>query len=140
MTSSLIDFSAQFGGRDAAKAVLPYFKSLKSASRELCIEGFPFQKLAFILRVDGEVNQYGHSGAGKIELGANREYLSMDIGIKLEDRDKVTKVVCSAILSSIEKIKTMANAKDWNFNWDSLEKCLSDLITRYRKELSIQGI
>ena len=38
MTSSLIDFSAQFGGRNAAAAVLPHFKALKAASRELRLE------------------------------------------------------------------------------------------------------
>ncbi|MDQ8152991.1 MAG: hypothetical protein P2975_08110 [Gemmatimonadota bacterium] len=135
MTSSLIDFSAQFGGRDAATAVLPHFRALKAASREMRLEGFPFPKLAYILRVDGEVNQYKLSGAGNLEIDSDRECLSVDIGIKQGDRDQVTKVICAAILSSVEQIKALKNAAAWKVDWTSLETCLSELIVIYTNEL-----
>lgn len=135
MASSRIDFSAQFGGRDAATIVLPHFKALKAASSKLSLEGFPFPKLAYILRVDGEVNQYGLSGAGSLEIDTDREYLSVDIGIKQGNRDQVTKVICAAILSSFEQIQALANKKSWNVDWNSLEACLSDLIVSYKNEL-----
>lgn len=135
MPTSLIDFSAQFGGRDAATVVLPHFKALKAASRELPLEGFPFPKLAYILRVDGEVNQYGLSGAGNLEIDSDREYLSVDIGIKQGDRNQVDKVICTAILSSVEQIKALKHGKAWCVDWNSLETCLSDLIASYKNEL-----
>ena len=50
---AVIDFSAQFGGREAAAALLPHFKALKAVASGLVIENFPFKKIAFILRVDG---------------------------------------------------------------------------------------
>lgn len=87
MSSSIVDFSAQFGGQDAADAVLPHFKALKAAARGLHLEGFPFAKLAFILRVDGKVNSYGLSGAGYLEVDKDGEYISVDIGITQDDRD-----------------------------------------------------
>lgn len=135
MNSSQIDFSAQFGGRDAAMVVLPHFKALKAASRDLRLKGFPFPKLAYILRVDGEVNQYGLSGAGNLVIDSDREYLSVDIGIKHGDRGQVAKVICAAIISSVEQIKALRNANPWKVDWNSLETCLSALIASYESEL-----
>src|SRR6267154_2045174 len=91
--SSSIDFSAQFGGRDAAAAVLPHFKALKAAARGLRFDGFPFAELAFILRVDGDVHQFGFSGANNLEIGKNSEYLSVDIGINHDDRRQIPEVI-----------------------------------------------
>ena len=59
-----IDISAQFGGRDSAAAVLPHFKALKRAAAETPLDDFPFPKLAYILRVDGDVKAYGFRGQG----------------------------------------------------------------------------
>ena len=53
-----IDVSAQFGGPDAAEAVLPHFRALKAALKGKSFGGFPFPQLAFILRVDGAVEAY----------------------------------------------------------------------------------
>jgi len=133
--SSRIEFSAQFGGRDAATAVLPYFKALKAASRNLCLRGFPFPKLAYILRVDGEVTQFQFSGARNLEIDSDREYLSVDIGIKKEDRDQIGNVISNAILSSAEQIKAFKKAQIWDVDSTALEMCLSDLIVRYQSEL-----
>lgn len=138
MDSSGIDFSAQFGGRDAATAVLPHFKLLKTAARGLRLGGFPFAKLAFILRVDGEVTQYGLSGAGNLDVDNNGEYLSVDIGITCRDRDRICDLISSAIHSSTDQIKLIAESKFWDVDFQALQSCLTELITRYKCELSGQ--
>ena len=138
MTSSLIDFSAEFGGRDAATVALPHFKALKAASRGLRVEGFPFAELAYILRVDGEISRYQLSGAGNLEIDSDGEYLSVDIGIKHDDRDRILEVVCRAILSSVEQIKTLKRTESWDVDFQSLQTCLSDLVVRYKNELPRQ--
>jgi hypothetical protein len=137
MGSSRVDFSAQFGGQDAATSVLPHFKALKAASRELHLEGFPFPTLAFILRVDGEVHRYQLSGAGNLEIDKDGEYLSVDIGISHDDRDQIPDVISSALLSSVEQVKAVIEARPWNVDLTSLQKCLANLIVRYKNELKI---
>ncbi len=135
MTTSVIDFSAQFGGRDAAAAVLPHFKALKIASSELRLAGFPFAKLAYILRVDGEVNEYGISGAGNIEFDSNGDCLSIDIGIMYIDRDRILSVICDAIQSSIVQIVRLGKDRMWNVDANELTFCSMEIIARYRNEL-----
>lgn len=135
MGSARIDFSAEFGGRDAATAVLPHFRALKAASRELFLDGFPFETLAFILRVDGEVNRYQLSGAGNLEIDKDGEYLSVDIGISSNDRDRIPDVISLAILSSVEKIKALKGTVFSDVDLTLLRACLLDLISRYKNEL-----
>jgi hypothetical protein len=133
--TSFIDFSAQYGGRDAATAVMPHFKALKAAAHGLRLEGFPFPELSYILRVDGEISQYQLSGAGNIEIDAGKQYLSVDIGIERGDRNQIVKVICDAILSSAEQIEDLALYKRWNVDFNSLRECLLDLTTRYKCDL-----
>jgi hypothetical protein len=133
MTLSTIEFSAQFGGRDAAAAVLPHLKTLKDAARDLRLEGFPFSQLAFILRVDGDVNRYGVSGAGNMEIDKDGEYLSIDIGIGRDDRGQIPDAISAAIRSSVEQLKTVEGANSWNVDFQAMERCLDDLIARYRR-------
>ncbi len=98
--STTIDFSAQFGGQDAADAVLSHFKALKAAAKGIEFTGFPYPELAFILRVDGEVSQYGFSGTGEPEVDRDCEYLSIDIGITMQDRQTLPQVIESGIMNS----------------------------------------
>jgi hypothetical protein len=139
MSCSIIDFSAQFGGRDASTAVLPHFKALKAAAHGIHLEGFPFPKLAYILRVDGELNQYGLSGSGNLDIDKDGEYLSVDIGIEREDRDQIPDVIIAAILSSVEQIRTIRNSRTLDVDFAALQRCLDDLSVRYRNELDRPG-
>ena len=130
-----IDFSAQFGGRDAATAVLPYFKILKLASEGIHLEGFPFPKLAFILRVDGEVNQYGPSGIGNLDID-KKKYLSIDIVITKDDRIDIDSVVAKAFEESINFIENACQDKEFHeFNRESLKVALDSV---YKKYISIR--
>ena len=134
MLSSSIDFSAQYGGRDAAVVVMPHFKALKAACHGIRLEGFPFPELAYILRVDGEISQYHISGAGNIEIDSGRDYLSVDIGVECDDRNRIVKVICDSIMSSVEQIECLARQNAWNVDFGSLSKCALELIARYKNE------
>jgi hypothetical protein len=136
MSISSIDFSAEFGGRDAAAAVLPHFNALKAAARGVHLEGFPFAKLAYILRVDGEVNQYGLSGVGNLDIDKDGEYLSVDIGVKREDREEIAGLIAAALLSSIDQVKSVSQRGSFDVDFDALQRSLFDLNVRYKNELA----
>ncbi len=129
---SIIQFSAEFGGQDAADAVLPHFKALKSAERGITCEGFPFPKLAFILRVDGMVHCFGQSGAGNLDVDRDGEYLSVDIGILRDDRERLVEAISDGIFSSIALIRGLAKSESWRIDFDALAECLRKLCARYR--------
>ena len=130
--TTTIDFSAQFGGRDAADAVLPYFKALKAAARDLEFTGFPFPELAFILRVDGEVNQFGFSGTGEPDVDCDGEYLSIDIGVSIQDRKRIIQVIEAGIMNSPEIINAAIQCRGTNgFELESLKEPLSLLCQRF---------
>lgn len=127
-----IDFSAQFGGRDAAAAVLPHFRTLKAVAKGITLDNFPYPQLAFILRVDGDVSQYGVSGTGNPDIDTDGKYLSIDIGITEEDRTNITSVVRSAILNSIPIIEAAVRQQGiGGFDVEKLRASLEVLCKRY---------
>ena len=136
-TTTIIDFSAEFGGRDAASAVLPHFHALKAAAKGITLTHFPYPELAFILRVDGEISQYGFSGTGEPDIDCDEEYLSIDIGITEQDREDIQLVIKTAIMDSILIITAAINFRRINgFNAQKLVGPLELLCTRYDDELS----
>lgn len=82
-----IGVSAEFGGRDAAQAVLPHFKALKRAAETVALKGFPARDLTLILRVDGEIRSYAATGPGAVDVAEDGEYVSIDIVLSVDDRD-----------------------------------------------------
>src|SRR5215471_2201008 len=114
--TTTIDVSAQFGGPDAAQAVLPHFRALKAALKGKSVMGFPFRELAFILRVDGDVNTYGQSGPGNVVFDKKGGYVSVDIGITRADRAgrgvaEVAAFLAAAINSSATFLKDLGDAR-----------------------------
>jgi hypothetical protein len=135
MVASKIDFSAQFGGVDAAASVLPHFKMLKKAAGGLRLQGFPYPKLAFILRVDGEINKFGFSGSGYPAIDKRGKYLSIDIGLQQSDRDRIDEAITEAILSSVDVVRSkLRDSNDVDFQ--ELEQCLVSLCVRYKEEIA----
>lgn len=134
MLKTQIDFSAQFGGKVAAEIVLPHFRALKAAKHNLVISGFPFPKLAYILRVDGEITQFEFSGVGEIDIASDGEYLSVDIGIRIDDRCRIVEVISTSILKSIDIIRECKKSKILNVDFHSLSLCLNQLVNRYKEE------
>jgi hypothetical protein len=135
--TATIDVSAQFGGRDAADAAMSHFKALKLAAKDIAVDSFPFPQLAFILRVDGNVNQYGFSGTGNPEIDRGEKYLSIDIGITKGDREDIPSRICSAILESPEIVAAAIRHKGIDgFQANDLTATLKILCERYIKEAS----
>ncbi len=132
-----IDVSAQFGGRDAADAAMSHFKALKLAAKDIAVESFPYPRMAFILRVDGDVNQYGFSGTGNPEIDKGGKYVSIDIGITIGDRDDIRSRICSAILESPEIVAAAIRYEGIDgFQPNNLTETLKILCERYIKESS----
>lgn len=130
-----IDVSAQFGGRDAAAAVLPHFKAPKAAVRGGGVRDFPVRKLAFILRVDGEISQCGLSGPGNPDMDPQGEYISVDIGCTIEDRANLVERVASAIVASKDVLKASGFSVVADIDFDGLSEDLEGLVERYKASL-----
>lgn len=134
MSESEIDFSAQFGGRDAAAVALPHFKALKAAAKGVQVSGFPIPELAFILRVDGDVNQYGLSGLGNPEVDRSGKYVSLDIGITVKDRASIETRLSDAILASDELIVATVSAVGAGpIDREKLRAALTTVVDNYRR-------
>lgn len=136
-----IDFSAQFGGRDAADAVLPHFRALKAAAREKSLESLPFEKLAFILRIDGEITEFGQSGVGNLDLDADGEYVSVDIGVSKKDRranigpDGIAEFLIDAIQATVSFLQNTEDTRLANIDFEDLRNVLGQLCDSYRSEV-----
>lgn len=108
---------------------------LKQAASGLHLHGFPFPELAFILRVDGEVNKYGLSGSGYLDIDKRGKYLSIDIGVQHSDRDRLDEAITAAILSSVEVVRS--NIRDSNnIDYQELGQCLVRLCMRYKQQIA----
>jgi hypothetical protein len=130
---AVIDVSAQFGGRDAAQTVLPYFKALKEAAKGATVPGFVARKLAFILRVDGEVNTYGDSGPCNIDVDQNLEYVSVDLVVTIADRETLgggfdSNPIVLGVLGSVPILAEHLQLPD---DGASLRRSLLEFSTRY---------
>lgn len=130
--SATIAFSAECGGRDATAAVMPHFRALKSAAKGITLCDFPYPELAFILRVDGDIRQYGFSGTGNPEIDSEGKYIAIDIGVSMEDRNDIPSCIISAIVDSVPIVAAALNYQgiDW-FNADTLKAPLEALCKQY---------
>ena len=134
-TESTIDFSADFGGRDAARIVLPYFNALKSSAKGIVLAGFPYHQLVFILRVDGDVHQFGSPGPGNPDIDySKRRYLSIDIVIDEKGRGCLEEVITASILNSLSIIQSAIKKNGIvNFEAEQLTDPLRELCQRFSK-------
>ena len=137
---SEIVFSADFGGLDASDAVLPELLALKAAARGISVEEFPFPQLGFILRVDGEVSQFEFSGLDNLDVDTRGKYLSVDIGVTIEDRQDLKRRMVSSILDSPGFIEGAARGKKFStklaermgvIDYNALKAPLELLCSRY---------
>ena len=134
--TSLIDFSAQFGGSDAHAAVRPHFRLLKSIAREHRLTKFPYKEMSFIFRVDGEVNSYGLSGPGNLDF-YRTDYVSVDIGIRAEDyaggSERLAGTIADAIRGSVGFMRQSSDARLREIDFEALEATLSRLCEAYEE-------
>ena len=139
--ASTIEFSAQFGGRDAEAAVLPHFNVLKSVARGKSLEEFPYKSIAFILRVDGSVNSYGYSGLGNIDI-KRPKYVSLDIGVLKEDytqgTTKLVSVIGDAIAGGADFLRHSGDARLSKIDYTALSEELAALQKSYQEAIKDQ--
>jgi hypothetical protein len=130
---AFISFSGQFGGRGASGKILPYFWGLKLAAEGVEFEGFPFPELAFILRVDGEVSQFGDSGPNNLKMDRNGEYLSVDLGLTLVDQDNIEAALVRGLEATPEAIKVFEfkRKRRWRIDHQRLQAAISVLVARF---------
>ncbi len=137
--AATIEFSAQFGGRDAAAAVLPHFKALKAVARGHAIGQFPFKSMAFILRVDGEINSYELSGPGHLDFDGDN-YVSIDIGIPQGDyvncSECVSRSVVRALQSSVDFMKHSKDARLRGIDFEVLRETVKRLCDSYEEAIN----
>ncbi|MCI2394348.1 hypothetical protein [Aliiroseovarius sediminis] len=133
-----IDFSAQFGGRDAAKAVLPHFRALKAACRDIDTPRFPAPKLTFILRVDGSINTYGFSGPNHLDIKEN-DYVSVDLGIPTRAYSissvDTAKFITDQLLKSVDFLVELDNPQLSDLAAVALRDSIRDLNKIYLLEI-----
>lgn len=80
-----IGCSADFGGDDAASALLPHFRAFKVAfadSGEALPSGI--ERAAFILRVGGSVRDFPFEGCENVDLNRKKKYISIDVGVPIK--------------------------------------------------------
>ena len=137
--SATIEFSAQFGGRDAAAAALPHFKALKAAANRYSLARFPFKSMAFILRVDGEVNSYGLSGPGQLDFDGDN-YVSVDIGIGREDYRSgsadLTGAIVSSLKASVDFLTRSEDVRLREIDFQELQETLIQLCDSYEEMIT----
>ena len=132
MAKSVIEFSGDFGGRDAAAVVLPHFRALKAAAEGVEFAGFPFARLGFVLRVDGEVTQFRPTGLSNPEMDRGRECFALDIGIAFSDRAHLRTACSEAIRASYDFIiAALAGARIGRVDEVALKRALELVAERY---------
>ena len=135
MSTSVIEFGSQIEGPDAARVVLPYIYALRRASSKMNLRGFAFKKLSFLLRVDGEFGSFGISGLDKISIGRNHRYLSVDIGVSVEDRERIAEVLTDAILDTPQYLQNQKRCRKYEIDFAELESCLGSLCDLFKQEI-----
>lgn len=138
--TTTFDVSAHFGGRDAAQALLPHFRALKSAIKGRLVGGFPFRELTFILRVGGEVSAFGPSGSGNVDVDRMGKYVSVDLVVARADWvqrgvEEISVLVSRLIRSTIDLLREAADARLAQVDWNLLGTALDALADAYRAEL-----
>lgn len=144
MKGAVVGFSAQFGGCDAQDAVLPHLLALKRAAVGVSVAGFPAADLSFILRVDGEIQLYGPSGAEHIRVGRNREYISVDIGVSLADRARLNarskpNPISETLLASVDLLRNSNRKRLTEIDFEALLIAVQTLCRRYEGEIERQA-
>jgi len=140
---TVIKFSAQFAGKDAAEAVLPHLRALKCAASDLEVAGLPLPDLTFILRVDGSVRSFGLQGAGNVDLDRGGAYVSIDIGITIADRESLQDAddnpIVKGILDAIPLLAGIGDPKLEGADFTALKASLQTLCERYRAVIADRG-
>ena len=130
MTDSTIGFSAQCGGPDADTTITPIWMSLNALAEGFHLRGIPFDELAFMLRVDGKVSEYGVSDPiDNFKKNKRQGYLSVDIGIKVTERERAVHKIIEGMRSTADYIQSQGSAKSLKIDYDQLAESIEEFCT-----------
>lgn len=131
-----IDCSGQFGGRDAHKVALPHWKALKSAGKATGVRSFPLPELHYVLRIDGEIQQYGPSGVGPVLVDKDRTCVSVDIQCTRADHPRIREVITGAIRDTPAALLGTRSKRFKEMDLDALARDLEAFEQSYRDSLA----
>lgn len=133
---AIITFSAQMGCKQSSEEALPYFWGLKEAAKEIDISGFPFPELAYILRVDGNIWAFGVSGPNNFKLDRKGQYLSIDLGVTIDDRKRLPTVLAESLLVSIDALHAFEfkRKRAWHIDYEELKLAIHTLVRNFQAE------
>ncbi len=131
------DVAAQFGGPDAAQVMVPHWRALKLAAAEADFSSVPLKNITFILRVDGAVNTYDQSGAGRLKVDKKGAGVSVDIGLTRGDLAgrgpiDISEVIAKAIVSSADLLANHRSPHLKNVDWELVRLNLQKFVAAYR--------
>lgn len=134
MPDSSIQFSAQCGGPDADTAITPIWSSLNALAKEFQLRGLTVKKLDFTLRVDGKVSEYNVSDpVDNFKVNKRQGYVSVDIGIKVEDRERAVEKIVQCMLASPDYIRSRPSAKSLKIDYEQLSSSIREFCSIVEK-------
>lgn len=102
----------------------------------------PFEKLAYVLRVDGGLAKFGQPGLQRTRLDKKGEYLSMDIvvdeGTSSAKTDVVKAYLVDVLRQSLESMRSMRDKRMRGADFDSLSACVSTICSAYARDRSLR--
>lgn len=131
---SSFEVAAQLGGVDASAALRPHLVALRRAARETALAGFPYPKLTFILRVDGEIQTFGPSGPQDVKVDRGGRDASVDITVSVADRRRLgpdDNVIVDGIRGSVEMLRQSTAGRLKAVDFGALAAALESLTARY---------
>ena len=139
MAGSQITFSGQFGGPDVGTLGRSRWLGLKAAARDVELRGFPFPRLAFILRIDGSIQRFGSRGVDNLAISRQKEYLSVDIVIPLEDHERIDDAIVNAMKATPEFLRTHSKCQRIEIDYDELEITINSICEAFRAKMKTEG-
>jgi len=120
--------------------VLPHFKALKKAKIGLSLPNFVARDLTFILRVDGQINTFDGPSPGNLDAPRNREYVSLDLVVTVEDRRLLTSdaganPIVQAIKATVPFLAGKTEVALSEEGLRALRETLDELCARYVAQL-----
>lgn len=135
-STASIDFSSQYGGKDAFKIVRPHFRALKKASEKLVLKNFPVGELVFILRASGEVQSFSGEGLDLIDFNKKESYLSIDVVVAQESWVDLEMFFEEVLVSSEKFISSLVTEGQFpSYEIDDYRSRIDELRKLYAEEI-----
>lgn len=139
MVLAFVEFSAQFGGTQSARELLPHLRALKRAAERVAIEGVPFEKLGVVLRANDALAQFGVGGVDRVRLDKRSEYLGVDIVVpearwRTSGDAAIKAFFDEALRDAADRIQTLTDARMRGVDRAPIARALQEIRERYEAE------